>query len=144
MKKITILCLMVFSTTVFADYLALIGREGYNEGFVYDAEGFNAEGTHKDTGTLFNLEGFDKDGFDESGLGTKDCQKSISNYSIAHYEYNANTKLYWGGVFLGNFTRAADYTFDNSLYTYDTSDSSGSYTGGYVHWAVCKQDYKAL
>lgn len=57
----------------------------------YDRKGFNYLGIHKDTNTLFNLQGYDKYGFDKKGIHKKTNNK-WDLYGITQLEYQNISK----------------------------------------------------
>jgi hypothetical protein len=62
----------------------LFNSEGYDkEG--YDINGFNEEYIHKDTGTLFNSEGYDKEGFDSIGLNVSNYDRNGEPANLCKY-----------------------------------------------------------
>ncbi len=70
MKKIYILCFVLFTGTAFAEntlrHSASVSDLEMRVGF--DESGFNSEGIHKDTGTLYAPNGFNQRGFNSEGI----------------------------------------------------------------------------
>ena len=149
LKKILLMSLSLLTSTINAQqYLVMLDDKHYDKSIIVqnptDDNGFYPNGEHKETGTLYNSQGYDKYGFDINGLGEKICNYSLNNFEIANYGYNSGTNIYWDSVLLGSFVRAANYTFENYLYSYNPESPNGSYTGGYTHYSVCRQSVKPV
>lgn len=95
-------------------------------------QGFYNNGIHKDTDTLYNPEGFDKEGFDLNGLGVLSCTYDTSNYIKTDGRYP--TRYYFNGV--STISETADYLF-----------TRGEYDHGMAYWnqrwyEICSQSKK--
>ena len=104
-KKLLILPLMILSFYANSSYVykfdnkifenVHIVDENGNRTDLDDENGFSPSGIHKDTGTLYNPEGYDKGGFDTNGLGNEECFYDANNQRV-HSQTSLSS---WGYVF---------------------------------------------
>lgn len=116
-----------------------INVEENNNQIVYDQNGFDTDGIHKDTGTIYDqdgydktgydIDGYDKNGFNIEGQGKIECpayngpyyyMSRLYNYSGVDFygmQYSQshqwhtslNNTIYWNGVLIGSGSGRYEY-----------------------------------
>ncbi len=108
----------------------------------YDQEGFDQEGYHKDTDTLFNLDGRDKDGWDENGYGEYFCDYRaatavivLAGYWVRFYHPEISSGYAQVGSQVGSYLDSANNVHYLRGDWAAKPDSS-------THYYICKADIK--
>lgn len=141
MKKSIIFLLLTVCSLNSSDYLIKMGTNSLNniviiEKFIdptiiYNEKGFKSDGIHKDTGTIYDLEGYDIDGFNENNQGKQVCDFSVSSPRTYHFtinEGNNNKGWFWKGELLLAYYSSTG-TLNNKNYTLSSGEM------GYFTWS---------
>jgi hypothetical protein len=124
MKK-TILLIALFGMNLSAsNYLITLDSKHYDSRIIVnvliDEKGFNSAGIHKDTGTLFDSNGYDNEGYDINGLGEKVCSytRDVGNESYVYGLAGYTHVVYLNGNEIGTLGRGKyNMTVGNTYYS---------------------------
>jgi hypothetical protein len=146
-KLITMILLAASTTTIATEYI--IKMDSKNSVIVEDLaevaneNGFFTNGTHKDTGTLYNPNGYDIDGYDTNGYGIKVCKfERYAPITEITMHYNGGNKgISWEGVNEGSMTNGATFLIVNG-YKYTMTGGSHYRASSINHYSACRQAVK--
>ena len=105
--------------------------------------GFYSDGTHKDTGTVYNPEGYDQEGFDSEGLSASNC---FYDANTDHIKVDGRypLKVHYQGIAISNHTYVSTvrgYETDLYVFTKGNLEWSTSYWNQ-KKYQVCVQHKK--
>ncbi len=94
-----------------------------SETIIYDDNGFAPNGIHKDTGTIYNTEGFNREGYDESGFnnigvdinGNTRYPSECATYNGLNFSGSTLYNMGGADYFVTNYT---PYSSSPLLYAY--------------------------
>lgn len=146
-KLITIMLLAISTTTIATEYIIKMDSKHsiIVENLAEEANenGFFSNGTHKDTGTLYNPSGYDIDGYDTNGYGIKVCKfERYAPITEVTMHYNGGNKgVVWEGVSKGSMTNGAVFLLVDG-YKYTMSNRSYYRASSINHYDACRQAVK--